>query len=43
MPVKNTSFCQTLSNLQRGSTIDELDQLLTDALQASQDTGKSAN
>ena len=40
MPVKNTSFCQTLSNLQRGSTIDELDQLLTDALQASQDTGK---
>lgn len=40
MPAKNTSFSQTLANLQRGSTIEELDQLLTDALQASQDTGK---
>lgn len=42
MPVKNTSFSQTLSNLQRGSTIEELDELLTEALQATQDTGKQS-
>ncbi|MDA3500753.1 hypothetical protein MKL32_03885 [Acinetobacter sp. AOR34_HL] len=42
MPAKNTSFSQTLSNLQRGSTIEELDELLTEALQATQDTGKQS-
>ena len=40
MPVKNTSFSQTLANLQRGDTIEQLDELLTEALQASNDTGK---
>lgn len=38
--IKQTSFCQTLSNLQHGYSLQELDQLLTEALQASQDTGK---
>ena len=37
---KQTSFCQTLGNLQHGYSLQELDQLLTEALQASQDTGK---
>jgi FPC/CPF motif-containing protein YcgG len=37
---KQTSFCQTLGNLQHGYALQELDQLLTEALQASQDTGK---
>lgn len=37
---KQASFCQTLSNLQHGYSLQELDQLLTEALQASQDTGK---
>lgn len=37
---KQTSFCQTLGNLQHGCSLQELDQLLTEALQASQDTGK---
>lgn len=40
MTTKQTSFCQTLSNLQHGYSLQELDQLLTEALQASQDTGK---
>ena len=42
MSAKNTSFSQTLSNLQRGNTIEELDGLLTEALQATQDTGKQS-
>lgn len=42
MSAKNTSFSQTLSNLQRGNTIEELDNLLTEALQATQDTGKQS-
>ncbi|AYO54422.1 hypothetical protein [Acinetobacter wuhouensis] len=37
-----TSFCQTLGNLQHGYALKELDQTLTDALQASQDTGKQS-
>ncbi|WP_262094952.1 YfdQ family protein [Acinetobacter baumannii] len=40
MTAKKTSFCQTLGNLQHGDTIDQLDDLLTEALQASNDTGK---
>lgn len=40
MSNKQTSFCQTLGNLQHGYALQELDQLLTEALQASQDTGK---
>ncbi|OCY57743.1 hypothetical protein [Acinetobacter pittii] len=40
MTAKKTSFCQTLGNLQHGDTISQLDDLLTDALQASNDTGK---
>lgn len=40
MSNKPTSFCQTLGNLQHGYSLQELDQLLTEALQASQDTGK---
>ena len=36
---KQTSFCQTLSNLQHGYSLQELDQLLTEALQASLHTG----
>ncbi|MCM1958008.1 hypothetical protein NCZ17_01300 [Acinetobacter modestus] len=42
MSAKNTSFSQTLSNLQRGNTLEELDNLLTEALQATQDTGKQS-
>ncbi|EXG71419.1 hypothetical protein J709_0264 [Acinetobacter baumannii 7893] len=40
MTAKKTSFCQTLGNLQHGDPIDQLDDLLTEALQASNDTGK---
>lgn len=40
MTAKNTSFCQTLGNLQHGDTVNQLDNLLTEALQASNDTGK---
>ncbi len=40
MSTKKTSFIQTLGNLQHGYVSEELDQLLTDALQASNDTGK---
>lgn len=40
MPVKTTSFSQTLGNLRHGETLSEIDELLTDALQASEDTGK---
>lgn len=39
---KKTSFCQTLGNLQHGYTLQELDQALTEALQASSDTGKQS-
>ncbi|WIH75487.1 hypothetical protein [Acinetobacter baumannii] len=40
MTAKKTSFCQTLGNLQHGDTIAQLDDLLSEALQASNDTGK---
>ncbi|MDX8157792.1 hypothetical protein SLK20_01080 [Acinetobacter pittii] len=40
MTAKKTSFCQTLGNLQHGDTVNQLDNLLTEALQASNDTGK---
>ena len=35
-----TSFSQTLSNLRHGTVVDEVDELLTEALQATADTGK---
>ncbi|GAA5559314.1 hypothetical protein Asch03_03502 [Acinetobacter schindleri] len=40
MTAKKTSFCQTLGNLQHGDTLHQLDDLLSEALQASNDTGK---
>ncbi|WP_198077561.1 hypothetical protein [Acinetobacter calcoaceticus] len=40
MTAKKTSFCQTLGNLQHGDTLAQLDDLLSEALQASNDTGK---
>ncbi|MEQ1214275.1 hypothetical protein [Acinetobacter nosocomialis] len=40
MTAKKTSFCQTLGNLQHGDTLQQLDNLLSEALQASNDTGK---
>ena len=40
MPAKTTSFSQTLGNLRHGETLSEIDGLLTDALKASEDTGK---
>ena len=40
MPAKTTSFSQTLGNLRHGETLTEIDGLLTDALKASEDTGK---
>ncbi|HGF9376291.1 TPA: hypothetical protein ACNIDW_001669 [Acinetobacter nosocomialis] len=40
MTAKKTSFCQTLGNLQHGDTLQQLDDLLSEALQASNDTGK---
>lgn len=40
MTAKKTSFCQTLANLQHGDTLAQLDNLLSEALQASNDTGK---
>jgi hypothetical protein len=40
MTAKKTSFCQTLGNLQHGETLGQLDDLLSEALQASNDTGK---
>ncbi|TCB16103.1 hypothetical protein [Acinetobacter sp. ANC 5045] len=40
MSIKSTSFTQTLGNLRHGETLQEIDELLTDALQASEDTGK---
>lgn len=42
MTKQHTSFCQTLGNLQHGCTLQELDQALTEALQASADTGKQS-
>lgn len=42
MSKQNTSFLQTLGNLQRGCVVEELDQVLSDALQASADTGKQS-
>lgn len=40
MAVKKTSFAQTLENLRHGTVVDEVDDLLTEALQATADTGK---
>ncbi|MFA2923372.1 hypothetical protein [Acinetobacter pittii] len=40
MTAKKTSFCQTLGNLQHGDTLNQLDDILSEALQASNDTGK---
>ncbi|MEN8282585.1 hypothetical protein [Acinetobacter gerneri] len=35
-----TSFSQTLGNLRHGTVLDEVDEMLTEALQATAETGK---
>lgn len=42
MTTKKTSFCQTLGNLQHGDTLHQLDDLLSEALQASNEKIKNA-
>lgn len=37
-----TSFAQTLGNLRHGTVLDEVDEMLTEALQATADTGKQS-
>ena len=39
---KKTSFAQTLENLRHGTVAEEIDALLTEALQATADTGKQS-
>lgn len=42
MSNNKTSFAQTLENLRHGTVAEEIDALLTEALQATADTGKQS-
>lgn len=42
MSKNKTSFAQTLENLRHGTVAEEIDELLTEALQATADTGKQS-
>lgn len=42
MSKNKTSFTQTLENLRHGTVAEEIDELLTEALQATADTGKQS-